>query len=118
MEGVTDPIPRSDGKNLHIVRQKKISLLDLEGGGAGRKDADLEKLFPCLGLCSDPKNNLYVLMEKRLLKMNEEGKIIRTYVVLIGYSGCDTSPASTSRSCGSHLALSCFPSNIFSLYQE
>ena len=83
MEGVTDLIPRSDGKSLYIVRQKKISLLDLEGGGVDRKDAGLEKLVPCLGLCSDPKNNLYVLMEKRLLKMNEEGKIIRTYEVSV-----------------------------------
>lgn len=118
MEGVMDLVPRSDRKSLYIVWQKKTSLLDLEGGGADRNDADLGKLFPCLGLYSDPKNNLYVLMEKRLLKMNEEGKIIRTHVVLIGYSGCDTSPASTSRSRGSHLALSCFPLNIFSLYQE
>ena len=83
MEGVTDLVPRSDGRSLLIVRQKKISLLDLERGGADRKDAGLQKLFPCLGLCSDPKNNLYVLMEKRLLKMNEAGKIIRTYDVSV-----------------------------------
>jgi arylsulfatase A-like enzyme len=83
MEGVTDLVPRSDGKSLIIVRQNKISLLNLERGGADRKDAGLEKLFPCLGLCSDPKNNLYVLMEKRLLKMNKEGKIIRTYEVSV-----------------------------------
>jgi hypothetical protein len=83
MEGVTDLIPRSDGKSLYIVRQKKISLLDLERGGADRKDADLGKLLPCLGLRSDLKNNLYVLMEKRLLKMNEERKIVRTYEVSV-----------------------------------
>jgi len=83
MEGVTDLVPRSDGRSLLIVRQKKISLLDLERGGADRKDAGLQKLFPCLGLCSDPKNNLYVLMEKRLLKMNEAGKIIRTYDISV-----------------------------------
>jgi len=83
MEGVTDLALRSDGKSLVIVRQKKISLLDLERGGADRKDAGLEKLFPCLGLRSDPKNNIYVLMEKRLLKMNEAGKIIRTYEVSV-----------------------------------
>ena len=81
MEGVTDLAIRADGKSLVIVRQKKISVLDLERSGADRRDTGLEKLFPCLGLRIDLKNNLYVLMEKKLLKMNEAGKIIRTYEI-------------------------------------
>ena len=83
IEGVSDLVPHSDGKKLFVVRQKRISFLDLERGGGKRKDAGLERFFPCLGLRSDPKKNLYVLMETKLLKTNEQGKIIRTYGISV-----------------------------------
>jgi len=86
LEGVTDLVLHSDGRSLFIVQQKRISFLDFKRGGAERKDVALGKLFPCLGLQSDPKKNLYVLMEKKLLKMNEEGKIIGTYDISVADS--------------------------------